>query len=56
MDSFEIKRRIFHCVRQDDEGDVVVSLGVGFISHDRGKLRGVCLTRANQEKMRLKTW
>ena len=56
MDSLEIKRRIFHRVRQDDEGDVVVSLGIGFISNDREKFRRVRLTRANQEKMRLKTW
>ena len=56
VNSFETKGGVLHGVCQNNEGDVVVSLGVGFISQDRRKSRGVRITRANQEKIRLKTW
>jgi len=56
MDPLEVKSGILHGVRQDNEGDVEVSLGKSFVGHGRREFRGVWLTSANQEKMRLKTW
>jgi hypothetical protein len=56
VDSLEPEGGILHGVGQNPEGDIVVPLGVRIISHDRRKLGGGRLTRANQEKMRLKTW
>ena len=55
MNPLKIEGGIFHSVRQNNEGDVEISLGRN-VGHGRRRIGEECLTRANQEKMRLKTW
>ena len=50
MDPLETKGGILHGVRQNDEGDVVVSLGVVFVSRECRGLKGACLRERTKKK------
>lgn len=60
VDALETERRVLQGVGQNPEGDVEVSLWNEthqiLVIYDDKELKGIQLTRANQEKIRLKTW